>query len=545
MSPVTHRESASGGTSGAMDTSASGPTPSQHGLVRLVGRVTWLRRHRTRSLVLIVALIVAALLIDLAIPSYPIAGFYLLPIMVAALALSERQAVVVSVICLVLAVYVLVLQHRTDGPTIIVVCFSALGAAGLIALAYLFRQVDELYQAERSTTARLQFLTAQTLALQEISVLDFDRPLSDLLHNILGQAQQLLGGDAACIYRFDPHLDVLTPVAAIGLSSAMGGDIALSAEQNPVGQAVSGRRPIAVTDTEDLPASAAGSSARRDSAHAIDHESAYRSLLAVPLVVRRALYGALALYYRRPRAFTDEDVNLAASFTGQAALAIENARLRDGVERTAAAAERSRLARDLHDSVTQSLFAASLKAEALRRRWEPASAEAEHNLEDVERLTRGALAEMRSLLMEMRPSTLAEASLRDLLRHLVEAAEGRSLVTVKLTVRGRCQLPPDVTVSLYRIAQEAMNNVVRHSKAKWARVQLRQSAARVKLIIGDDGRGFDTSQVAPGHLGLKMMQERAESVGASLIVESEPRRGTVVTAEWADGGDGPQQKEEE
>ena len=137
------------------------------------------------------------------------------------------------------------------------------------------------------------------------------------------------------------------------------------------------------------------------------------------------LFGVLAVYYREPRPFSDEDVRLAQSFGDQAALAIENARLREQMERSAVAAERSRLARDLHDSVTQSLFAASIQAEALRCKWRPTSEEAQRSLEDVERLTRGALAEMRTLLLEMRPAALAQSPLHDLLRHLVDATEAR------------------------------------------------------------------------------------------------------------------------
>ena len=150
--------------------------------------------------------------------------------------------------------------------------------------------------------------------------------------------------------------------------------------------------------------------------------------------MRSEAYGVLALTYREERTFNDLDVRLAASFGGQVALAIENARLRDEIGQAAAATERSRLARDLHDSVTQSLFAASLKAEAIRRRWRPTSDEARDNVEDVERLARGALAEMRTLLMEMRPDTLAEASLATLLEQLAAATEGGSRVSVH--VRG-------------------------------------------------------------------------------------------------------------
>ena len=185
-------------------------------------------------------------------------------------------------------------------------------------------------------------------------------------------------------------------------------------------------------------------------------------------------------------------MSLAQSFGDQAALAIENARLREQMERSAVAAERSRLARDLHDSVTQSLFAASLKAEALSRKWRPASAEARRSLDDVERLTRGALAEMRTLLLEMRPAALAQSSLDDLLRHLVDATEARSRIPVKLSLADSPPLPPDVTIALYRIAQEAMNNVVRHSKARRAWVTLDCSDGLVTLVVGDDGRGFDS-----------------------------------------------------
>ncbi len=140
-------------------------------------------------------------------------------------------------------------------------------------------------------------------------------------------------------------------------------------------------------------------------------------------VVRDEVYGVIALIYREPRLFDDEDVGLARSFGDQAALAIENTRLREQVERSAVAAERSRLARDLHDSVTQSLFAASLKAEALQRRSDPPSPENGESLEDLRRLTRAALAEMRTLLLEMRPDALAESWLGDLLQHLVDATE--------------------------------------------------------------------------------------------------------------------------
>jgi len=475
--------------------------------------------------------IATAFLLDLLIPGYAIAGFYLLPLMLVAFALRERLIIaVVAILCLGLAIFAMVLQGRANGQNILLVGFGALAGVGLIALGYLYSRFDQLYETERSTTARLQSLTAQLQRLQEVSVLDSDRPLSDLLDHIVLQAQQLLESDGGVVFRHDPGRDLLRPEAAVGVSRDVVEAMSLPIGKDPAGTAAREHRPVATTDLRvswnegnDHPA-----------APPIDWIRDYGACIAVPLAVGSDLFGVIALYYREPRPFSEEDVRIAQSFGDQAALAIENARLREQMERSAVAAERLRLARDLHDSVTQSLFAASLQAEALRRKWRPASAEAQRSLDDVERLTRGALAEMRTLLLEMRPAALAQSSLHDLLRHLVDATEARTRIPVKLSLADSAPLPPDVTIALYRIAQEAMNNVVRHSKARRAWVTLAGSVGLVKLVVGDDGRGFDSSHVGPEQFGLRIMRERAEAVAATLNVASVSRHGTVVTAQWSD-----------
>ena len=259
----------------------------------------------------------------------------------------------------------------------------------------------------------------------------------------------------------------------------------------------------------------------------------------MPLVVRGDAFGVLLLPYVASRSFSDEDLGLASAFGDQAALAIENARLREQVQRTATAAERSRLARELHDSVTQSLFAASLTAEALYRDRDTASPRVRDSLLDVQRLTRGALAEMRTLLVEMRPGALAQSPLGDLLEHVVQATQARTRIALELAVTNAPPLPGDATIALYRIAQEAMNNVVRHSQATRSWVRLTGSAAAADLVVGDDGRGFDPGAVGPEQLGLRIMRERAEAVGAALRITSEVGHGTVIAVTWpASGGDG-------
>jgi len=213
--------------------------------------------------------------------------------------------------------------------------------------------------------------------------------------------------------------------------------------------------------------------------------------------------------------------------------------------------ERSRLARELHDAVTQTLFSASLVAEALPATWERDPQEGRGLLQELRGLSRGALAEMRTLLLELRPAALVETRLDDLLRQLGEAASGREGIPVTVQVEGMADLPPDVHIALYRITQEALNNVVKHARASQVIVRLgylcHERAAEseatghaepvptglcVLLSIGDDGRGFDPAQIPHNRLGLGIMHERAQAIGAFLDVESQPGHGTQITVLW-------------
>jgi len=155
-------------------------------------------------------------------------------------------------------------------------------------------------------------------------------------------------------------------------------------------------------------------------------------------------------------------------------------------------------------------------------------------------LSRGALAEMRTLLLELRPTALLETSLRELLRQLAETVTGRKGVPVTVTVKGRCALPGNLHIALYRIAQEALNNVIKHARAGRVEVSLHcipfadggEEAVSVELCICDDGRGFDLDEIPPDCLGLGIMRERAQTAGASLEIDSRPGRGTQITVVW-------------
>ncbi len=209
--------------------------------------------------------------------------------------------------------------------------------------------------------------------------------------------------------------------------------------------------------------------------------------------------------------------------------------------------ERTRLARELHDAVTQTLFSASLIAEALPISWEQDPQEGRQLLMDLRQLSRGALAEMRTLLLELRPAVLVDADFNDLLRQLAEAATGREGLPVEVNVDCECELPADVKIAFYRIAQEALNNVIKHARATHVRIHLDCShcagsdgqverTKRVTLTVADDGRGFDLNSIPPDRLGLGIMRERGDSIGARFVIDSQPQEGTQVKVIWEENG---------
>jgi signal transduction histidine kinase/CHASE3 domain sensor protein len=365
-----------------------------------------------------------------------------------------------------------------------------------------------------------------------LTILNSNRPLDEILDSIVIQACRLLETDAGAVYRLDEQEELLSLQAARGLDAD---DAALSVPVGwgAMGQVVLTRRPVAVSNPiavrQDQSAAAQESELR--ACLALPYKR-YNTLLAVPLMVKDAVYGAIALYSREPREFSSEEIEMGVAFSDQAALAIENARLRVQAEQTAVAAERSRLARDLHDAVTQTLFSTSLIADVLPRLWERNATEALARLNELRQLTRGALAEMRTLLLELRPATLTEVGLGELLRQLAEATISRARVQVDLTIEGQCRPPPDVQIALYRIAQEALNNVARHAGAGRAAIQLYCRPEQLELRISDDGQGFDPGDVARDHLGLCIMSERAEAIDAQLSIDSQPGCGTQIVVIW-------------
>jgi signal transduction histidine kinase len=198
----------------------------------------------------------------------------------------------------------------------------------------------------------------------------------------------------------------------------------------------------------------------------------------------------------------------------------------------AATEERTRLARDLHDAVSQTLFSASMISEVLPKIWEKNPEEGKRRLEEVRQLTRGALAEMRTLLFELRPAALADAELGYLLRQLAESISGRTRIAIGIQIDGICNPTSDVKIALYRITQEALNNVGKHSGATKASINMICQEGSIIVKVSDNGRGFDISNIKAGSLGVGIMRERAKKIGATVEIESKNGDGTTVIVSW-------------
>jgi signal transduction histidine kinase len=204
------------------------------------------------------------------------------------------------------------------------------------------------------------------------------------------------------------------------------------------------------------------------------------------------------------------------------------------LEEAATAAERQRLARELHDSVTQTLFSASVIAEATPRIWQKNLPLAERNLNQIAHMLHGALAEMRTMLLELRPDAIQGKKMTELLQVLIEANQPRINAPISLTVDGDDALPAQVMIALHRVAQEALNNVSKHAEAGAVEVKLICDQSHVRLSIRDNGRGFDPRTIPAGHFGLRTMGERLERIGGRLSIDSQPGKGTEISASWSE-----------
>lgn len=385
---------------------------------------------------------------------------------------------------------------------------------------------------------------------ETLRVLNSTRSLDEILQFIVRQAREILYAQAAAIYRPVGQSGIMKIQAHEGLSEQYVREAHIPFGRLATGNAAVRRKPVAIPDVNQQLQSTGASLDEESEAILIQLSTRYHALLAVPMIFPKGeVYGTLDLYFDEPQNFDDDDIALACAYSDQAVLAIENARLSQRVEQAAILSERDRLARDLHDTVTQTLFSASLIADVLPVLWEQDESHGRMALQELRELSCGALAEMRMLLFELRPEALLQADIFILLRQQVEAFTSRTRIpTVFQTEHFECPLPADAKIALYRIAQELLHNIEKHAQAgrvtvifdrvePHARGQRSQMHCRlckqcVRLVVIDDGRGFDAAAITSDHMGLNFIRERVKEIGGSIQIDARPGKGTRVEVVW-------------
>ena len=256
-------------------------------------------------------------------------------------------------------------------------------------------------------------------------------------------------------------------------------------------------------------------------------------LLIIPLVLQTQVIGTL-LITRGPEVspFGERDVEFAQAAAGSVAAAIVHARLRVEENLKTADQVRDHLARELHDAVTQSVYSASLIAQALPTIWQRSPEEGLAGLGQLQRLVRSALAELRILLYELRPGTLAGVGLDQLLARLGDSLAGQADVTVEIDARIEEPPPAEVKEAMYRIAQEAFNNIAKHARAHKVVASVVTGGRGALLEVEDDGVGVDLDAIEGDHMGMAIMRERAEEIGAEFRIDRIEPSGTRLTVRW-------------
>ncbi len=371
-------------------------------------------------------------------------------------------------------------------------------------------------EKRRGARAEREDLDARLQTLQELA-LSLSQALTpaQVARVILTRGINALGANAGSVVLLDDDEETLHILAAVGYDAKVVEQwvqFPITHDTAPIAQCVREKRLIWVGEAHRI--------------HAKD--ARHKSWAALPLIVDDEAIGGMGLSFTTSAPFTPSERQFANALANHCAQALQRALLTERLKQAAANEERQRLARDLHDAVSQSLFASSNIAETLYRTWHEDPESGETYLEELVMLNRGALAEMRTLLLELRPDSITRYQLPELLRQLLDAARSRKSIQAHFDMSAPDRpLPPETHIALYRIAQEAINNVMKHSDASQVTVAYTCTENGTHLIVRDNGKGFDPANGRDG-IGMGTMRERAQSIGAALTVRSQPGAGTTV-----------------
>ncbi|OQY87974.1 MAG: hypothetical protein B6D39_12235 [Anaerolineae bacterium UTCFX2] len=255
-----------------------------------------------------------------------------------------------------------------------------------------------------------------------------------------------------------------------------------------------------------------------------------RSWIGIPLIARDSVTGLLSLAHNQPNFYTQRHARIATTIANQVAIAIENARLYEQAQSLAVIEERHRIARELHDSVTQLLYGITLYCTATSRSIRSKNPNnIEQNLSTIKENALQALQEMRLLILELDPPMLQKSGLVDALRTSLDVIETRTGLETELVANGINRLPRSMETELYRIALEALNNLIRHARARKVTVELTREWNSVYMEIRDNGIGFDLEEaIHSGGMGLHNMEQRAKQIGGKIDIQSRPGGGTSI-----------------
>ncbi len=396
------------------------------------------------------------------------------------------------------------------------------------------RDITDRVEAEQLLERRVEERTRELSALLEVSnnvasTLKLDRLLSLILDQLKTVVDYV---DSSLLVVEDGELVVLEYRGPIPREKIMGESFPLGPAMETIWQDPTRPHPIIVDDIRsDTPLARAYRDIVGEERLKGERFRHIRSWLGVPLVLKGRFIGLLAIIHNQPRYYTRRHAELAKTVANQAAIAIENARLYEQAQSAAALEERQRLARELHDSVSQALYGIALGARTARTLLDRGDPERVAGpLDYVLSLAEAGLDEMRALIFELRPESLESEGLVAALEKRAAALRARHEIQVRLDLDCEPQAPLRTKETLYRIAQEALHNTVKHARATSAEIMLECDPEWITLEISDDGAGFDPLGSFPGHLGLKSMRERAARLSGTLEIESNPGKGTRIRA---------------
>jgi PAS domain S-box-containing protein len=365
--------------------------------------------------------------------------------------------------------------------------------------------------------------------LQEITTA-FSRAVTptDVAAVIMDRAVRALGGHVGAVVMLDDDGETLHLLSDIGVRREVAAKFRRTTINDglPLTDAVRDCQPVWIESTLDL-------TARYPKVAAlIANTSRSQAMACLPLIANQRCIGGMSVSFPAPTRFEPHFRRFLTALSDQCAIALERAGLYARAREMAALEERQRLARDLHDAVSQTLFSSTTIAESLPQLIQIAPQRVPEHLNQMVVLNRAAMAEMRTLLLELRPEAIVSVPLPRLLEQLLNAARGRKQIAASLVLEGtNSDLPDELRIALFRIAQEAINNTLKHSRASTLTVHFSQQPDMVMLRIVDDGSGFVLEE-ASGGMGLNNLRERAAKVGASLTIETAKGSGTSITVIW-------------